>query len=197
MRFYWGLLSLSISFLAVLLLAVAAYPDSGVLDSYGCHHDRQRGDYHCHAGEFAGQTFGSVQDMLRKMQTGKKTEENRARDKLPPDLAEIERKIEEHFKKLENERGRKEQEKEQESVGVTTAPQEPKQGAEDSFPFVFLVKENDIPLYARHDEYSKVIGTVKKGERLYPVGQTLGRGEVWYFVKTVDGRLGWVKAPRL
>ena len=31
----------------------------GGLDSLGCHNDRQRGNYHCHQGQLAGQTFAS------------------------------------------------------------------------------------------------------------------------------------------
>jgi hypothetical protein len=52
-----------------LLLAtvVPAYPHGGGLDSYGCHHNRKAGGYHCHRGEFAGQSFTSQQEMFQKL----------------------------------------------------------------------------------------------------------------------------------
>ena len=59
------LLSLS----AIALTAVTAYSHSGGLDGYGCHHDRKNGDYHCHQGTFAGQSFASKNDMLVALET--------------------------------------------------------------------------------------------------------------------------------
>ena len=52
----------------------SAFPDRGGLDTYGCHHDRTRGGYHCHRGQFAGQHFSSKQEMLRKGAPGKTTD---------------------------------------------------------------------------------------------------------------------------
>ena len=52
--------------LAILITALApnaAAPHPGGLDSYGCHHDRQRGGYHCHQGPFTGQSFASQAEM--------------------------------------------------------------------------------------------------------------------------------------
>ena len=55
------------SVLLTLLIAVlapgAAAPHGGGLDSYGCHHDRTHGGYHCHRGQFAGQAFASQAEM--------------------------------------------------------------------------------------------------------------------------------------
>lgn len=55
------------SLLLALLLTVhatsAATPHPGGLDAYGCHHDRQHGGYHCHRGEFTGQSFVSQAEM--------------------------------------------------------------------------------------------------------------------------------------
>jgi hypothetical protein len=56
--------------LAVLLFTFSpsqATPHGGGLDAYGCHHDRKRGGYHCHRGQFAGQAFGSQQEMLQAL----------------------------------------------------------------------------------------------------------------------------------
>jgi hypothetical protein len=38
----------------------AVLAHDGDLDSRGCHNDLQRGGYHCHRGELAGQSFGSA-----------------------------------------------------------------------------------------------------------------------------------------
>ena len=58
------LLTLSLSLLATTTLS--AHP--GGRDRYGCHHDRKRGGYHCHAGPLAGQSFASQADMLAVLQ---------------------------------------------------------------------------------------------------------------------------------
>jgi len=55
--------------------SVPAYPHGGGLDSYGCHHNRKQGGYHCHRGDFAGQHFSSKQEMLRQPQPGKQLQE--------------------------------------------------------------------------------------------------------------------------
>ena len=57
-----------LSFSLSLFFATPTYPHGGGLDTYGCHHDRKAGGYHCHRGQFAGQSFGSKDEMLRKMQ---------------------------------------------------------------------------------------------------------------------------------
>ena len=49
----------------------------GGLDSLGCHHDRQRGGYHCHRGPLAGRSFASKADAekaLREQQTAQPPE---------------------------------------------------------------------------------------------------------------------------
>lgn len=60
------------SLLLALLLTVhatsTATPHPGGLDAYGCHHDRQQGSYHCHRGEFTGQSFASQAEMLAARQ---------------------------------------------------------------------------------------------------------------------------------
>jgi hypothetical protein len=55
-------------FLATVL---PAYPHGGGLDSYGCHHNRKAGGYHCHRGPFAGQSFASQEEMLKKISAEK------------------------------------------------------------------------------------------------------------------------------
>jgi hypothetical protein len=145
-------------------------------------------------------------EMLRHMQSGsaekdkktEKTEKTAAPERETLSLEEIERRIEAHFRKLEEEREEKQkQARKEKTAKQAPSTEESKQVTKDTFPFLFVVKSNDIQLYASHDEYSKVIGTLKAGQYLYPISQTVGRGEVWYMVKTADGKIGWVKVPGL
>jgi hypothetical protein len=53
--------------LAVLLLSPSASPDEGKLDSYGCHYDHERNNYHCHEGTFKGASFNSKIEMIRQL----------------------------------------------------------------------------------------------------------------------------------
>lgn len=55
--------SLLLALLLTLHTTSVATPHSGGLDAYGCHHDRRQGDYHCHQGQFAGQSFASQAEM--------------------------------------------------------------------------------------------------------------------------------------
>ena len=57
------------TFLFLIFSSSSLYPHSGGLDSYGCHHDRKQGGYHCHRGQFAGKQFGSKEEMLRQLKT--------------------------------------------------------------------------------------------------------------------------------
>ena len=188
---WWGLGGFAI--LLNILSARPAHSHSSSLDIWGCHSD-QRG-YHCHEGQFAGQQFESKMEMLRA-EPGKKVADKTATEKKDPTIWEIDAKIEKHFRRLEEER---EEEKIQ-SRKENTAKQAPdtkelKQDAEDSFPFLLVVQRNEVQLYTSHDEHSKVIRIVKKGEELDPISQTVGLGEVWYRVKTAEGNIGWVKVP--
>src|SRR5256886_10073124 len=56
-------LLLLMAFLGLTLTASPASPHGIGLDAYGCHHDRKRGRYHCHRGQFAGQAFASQAEM--------------------------------------------------------------------------------------------------------------------------------------
>jgi hypothetical protein len=42
---------------ACLVVTLGALAHGGGLDTLGCHHDRQRGGYHCHRGPLAGRSF--------------------------------------------------------------------------------------------------------------------------------------------
>lgn len=55
---------LFLSLHSVALGPVPLFAHSGGRDSYGCHHDRKHGGYHCHAGPLAGQSFASQAEML-------------------------------------------------------------------------------------------------------------------------------------
>ena len=59
-----------ITFLLVIGATLPAQGHDAGLDSYGCHHDRKQGGYHCHKGPFAGQSFSSKEEMLQKLQQG-------------------------------------------------------------------------------------------------------------------------------
>jgi len=57
----------------VMALVLAAVPTmvlahGGGLDSYGCHHNRKAGGYHCHRGPLAGRSFSSQAEMLQVRQ---------------------------------------------------------------------------------------------------------------------------------
>jgi len=53
------------------LYAPSVYPHGGALESYGCHHNRKQGNYHCHRGMFAGQQFTSKEEMRRQPHSGR------------------------------------------------------------------------------------------------------------------------------
>jgi len=55
--------TLLLALLTAVLAPSAAAPHGGGLDTYGCHHDRKQGGYHCHRGEFAGRSFASQAEM--------------------------------------------------------------------------------------------------------------------------------------
>ena len=61
-------LPLLLSILGLPLAHLTAEPHGGGLDTYGCHNDRKHGDYHCHKGPLAGQSYSSQQDMLVALQ---------------------------------------------------------------------------------------------------------------------------------
>lgn len=55
-----------IAFVALLGVAATSFGHGGGLDKYGCHHNRQQGGYHCHQGQYAGQSFASQSEILPK-----------------------------------------------------------------------------------------------------------------------------------
>jgi len=65
--------------LTVIMCATSGYSHPGGFDSYGCHHDNKRGGYHCHKGEFIGQSFKSQQDRKQSIPFAKPTTINRLR----------------------------------------------------------------------------------------------------------------------
>ncbi len=56
--------------LLALLVASQAHAHGGGIDKLGCHHNRKAGGYHCHRGVLAGQTFGTKQEALDRLQQG-------------------------------------------------------------------------------------------------------------------------------
>src|SRR5258706_16177732 len=59
-----------ILFVAGLAVSGLAFAHGGGLDGDGCHNDKKAGNYHCHRGPLAGQTFASKADMLKEKAKG-------------------------------------------------------------------------------------------------------------------------------
>jgi hypothetical protein len=55
------------------------------------------------------------------------------------------------------------------------------------------VRESGVALYAQQDEETDRIATLEKGEALFPIAESVGRG-IWYMVRTKQGVIGWVRA---
>lgn len=51
----------------LIILPSLAYPHGGGLDTYGCHHDRKAGGYHCHRGPNTGKSYSSKEEMLQSL----------------------------------------------------------------------------------------------------------------------------------
>jgi hypothetical protein len=73
------------------LLWLAASPllqaHPGGLDSMGCHHDRQKGGYHCHRGPLAGQSFSSKEEAQKALRA-QKTDKPKSPAGVKPDGAD-------------------------------------------------------------------------------------------------------------
>src|SRR6266508_6694827 len=63
-------------------------------------------------------------------------------------------------------------------------------GADSSPPLT--VRESGVALYAQQDEETDRIATLEKGEALFPIAESVGRG-IWYMVRTKQGVIGWVR----
>ncbi len=61
------LLSL-LTIVVVVLASAPLWPHGGGLDSYGYHHNRVHGGYHCHRGTFRGAMFDSKAEMLQGLE---------------------------------------------------------------------------------------------------------------------------------
>jgi hypothetical protein len=61
--------------IGILALAISAIAHGGGLDSLGCHHDRQRGGYHCHRGPLAGKSFASKAEAEKALEQLRQTEQ--------------------------------------------------------------------------------------------------------------------------
>jgi len=65
---------------------------------------------------------------------------------------------------------------------------------EQSLPTTLAVEGSEVYLYARQDQHSDAITRLERGEKLTPLGEAFGSGEVWYMVKTQNGAVGWVQS---
>jgi hypothetical protein len=59
-------------------------------------------------------------------------------------------------------------------------------------PLVLTARESGVALYAQQDEETDRIATLEKGEMLFPIAESVGRG-IWYMVRTKQGTVGWVR----
>ena len=57
--------------LIVLAWATSASAHGGGQDANGCHNDKKAGNYHCHAGPLAGQSFGSKAEAMKALEKAK------------------------------------------------------------------------------------------------------------------------------
>jgi len=60
-------------------------------------------------------------------------------------------------------------------------------------PAALSARESGVALYPRQDSESDRIGTLEKGESLFPIAESVG-SQVWYMVRTKQGLVGWVRA---
>ncbi len=60
---------------------------TGRLDSYGCHTDPKKADYHCHEGPFIGRGFSSREQMLRTVPDQTRTGPSETFPIIPPQLS--------------------------------------------------------------------------------------------------------------
>ena len=72
------IITLFLSFPLISIFTEYASSHSGRTDSYGCHHNRKQGGYHCHSGPLAGQSFSSKTEMLQKLMELQKPETDNA-----------------------------------------------------------------------------------------------------------------------
>ena len=61
------LLVLFVGLLLTALFPLSALSHDGKLDSFGCHYDEERKNYHCHEGVFKGGSFDSKTEMIRQL----------------------------------------------------------------------------------------------------------------------------------
>jgi hypothetical protein len=59
-------------------------------------------------------------------------------------------------------------------------------------PPVLTARESGVALYGQQDEETDRIATLEKGETLFPIAESVGRG-IWYMVRTKQGVIGWVR----
>ncbi len=78
LKLAWRVIMGGKSILALLWLVLflplytpSVYPHGGGLDSYGCHHNRKQGGYHCHRAMFEEQKFSSKAELLREPHSGR------------------------------------------------------------------------------------------------------------------------------
>jgi hypothetical protein len=59
----------------LLLSSSLTWGHGGGLDSYGCHHNRKAGGYHCHRGALAGQSFATQVEAIRALKASRPPEQ--------------------------------------------------------------------------------------------------------------------------
>jgi hypothetical protein len=57
-----------VTLLVALAWTTSASAHSGGQDANGCHNDNKAGNYHCHQGPLAGQTFSSKAEAMKALE---------------------------------------------------------------------------------------------------------------------------------
>jgi hypothetical protein len=90
-------IAMLLSLFAVVLTAGPVLAHSGGLDSYGCHHNRKHGGYHCHRGPLAGQSYVSQQEMLNALEALNQVPNDHPEWVQPPDPSDPSKKAPEAY----------------------------------------------------------------------------------------------------
>lgn len=62
---------------------------------------------------------------------------------------------------------------------------------------LLAVKQSEVHLYARQDEYSPLVAKLERGDTLTVMAKAAGSSGLWYMVKSSTGAVGWVRASDL
>lgn len=70
-----------IAIAATISCAAVAHAHGGGQDTNGCHNDKKVGNYHCHTGPLAGQSFSSKAEAMKALDKAKPAEQDMLKPK--------------------------------------------------------------------------------------------------------------------